>query len=373
MIINKEFSDYYDDFLIYLFHKPINCYTARDYLQFICCLLMQDRVEDAVIIYKIFEKRFKEKNISNTDSINGLIQRDYIASYLDFYNEKYIDEGHQSKKLKIARERSMKYENYPIKNWNNMFSEIIQSIKYLDDKGKAVNVDNSTDNDKENKTIKVNNVFNNTPTLSMIIIGEKIHIKYRNLSHCKICYYPIDLEMQFLVQPFFISENMNDKYNDKKSNVTYTMPKDVELIELPKNKESLVVPLNKNYVHQHAIVEIQGGHEYFIKNKCIYQPSELSIQINENLGILRVFKPNPDSNDEEQSFVVAPAVYVKVYAKDKCDKVSFWKDGYTDLLGRFDYITVSSNSDILNIKKLSILVLLNDTIGEIKEVYPPKM
>jgi len=370
MISNKDFSDYYDDLLIYLFHKPIYEFTSRDYLQFICCLLLQDRVSDAIIIFRIFEKKFMNNDILNSKSINGLIQRDYIASYLDFYNEKYIDE-HQDKKLKKARERSLKYDNYPIKNWNNMFSEIIQSIKYLDDKGKAVSTEDIED--KENKTLKVNNIIDNTPTLTMSIVNDTIHIKYRNLTQCKICYYPIDIEMQFSVQPFIISENKDNQKNEKKSNVNYTMPKDYELIELPNDKESFEVPINKNYIHQHTIVEIQGGNDYFIKYKCIYQPSKLSIQMNENLGILRVFKPNPDTNNTNKPFIVAPGVYVKVYSKDKENKVSFWKDGYTDLLGRFDYITVSSNNSILNVKKLSILVLFNDSMGEIKEVKPPKI
>jgi len=370
MISNKDFSDYYDDLLTYLFHKPVKAFTSRDYLQLICALLLQDRITDGITIFKIFEKRFLNKIILNSDNINGLIQRDYIASYLDFYNEGYIDE-HCDKKLKVARERSLKYDNYPIKNWNDMFSEIIQSIKYLDDNGEAVNIDDIED--KENKTIKVNNIIDNTPSISMTIINETININYNNLSQCKICYYPVDFEMQFSVQPFILSENKNNENKEKKSNVTYTMPKDVDMIELPENKQSIQIPLNKNYIHQHTIVEVQGGHDYFIKHKCIYQPSKLSIQMNENLGIIRVFKPNPDSNNKEKQFVIAPGVYIKVYSRNKTGKVTFWKDGYTDLLGRFDYVTVSSNNDILNIEKFSILILFNDTMGEIKEVNPPKM
>ncbi|ORX45405.1 hypothetical protein BCR36DRAFT_333217 [Piromyces finnis] len=366
MISNKDFSDYYDDLLVYLFHKPTKSFNSRDYLQLVCALLLQDRITDGIILFKIFEKRFLNKDVSKSDSINGLIQRDYIASYLDFYNESYIDE-HHNKKLKIARERSMKYDNYPIKNWNNMFSEIIQSINYLDNNS-SMSID-----DAENKTTKVNNIINNTPSLSMIIINETIHINYKNLSHCKICYYPIDIEMQFSAQPFIISENKSNQSKGKKSNITYSSPKDIDVIELPEDKQSIQVPLNKNYIQQQAIVEIQGGNDYFIKNKCIYQPSKLSIQINENLGIVRVFKPNSSSNNKEKEYIIAPGVYVKVYSKDKSGKITFWKDGYTDLLGRFDYVTISSNSDILNIEKFSILILFNDTMSEIKEVDPPKI
>ncbi|KAK3819924.1 MAG: hypothetical protein J3Q66DRAFT_399361 [Benniella sp.] len=42
--------------------------------------------------------------------------------------------------------------------------------------------------------------------------------------------------------------------------------------------------------------------------------------------------------------------YVKVYAELKSDnsKTVFWKDGYMDLVGRFDYVTVSMASGPLS-------------------------
>lgn len=378
MISNEEFSDYYDDLLIYLFHKPFKYYTSRDYLQFICCLLLQDRVRDAIIIFKIYEKKLLNKSIPHSDSINGSIQRDYIASYLDFYNEEYLIQ-HKNKKLKVARERAIKYNNYPITNWNNNFSEIIHSINSIDDNKDKLNVNNNNNDNLKNienlecKTLKVDNIIENTPSLSMKIKDETIHIDYRNLSQCKICYYPIDFEMQFSVHPFILSESKDE--NNSNSNITYTMPKDTDLIELPDNKFSIDIPINKNYIHQHSIIEVQGGHDYFIRNRCIYQPSKLLIQINENHGILHVLKQNLDNkdNEEKSTFISAPGVYIKVYSKNKMGKVSFWKDGYTDLLGRFNYVTVSSNNDILDIEKFSILILYNNNMGEIKEVNPPKM
>src|SRR5450756_1267500 len=49
-------------------------------------------------------------------------------------------------------------------------------------------------------------------------------------------------------------------------------------------------------------------------------------------------------------------VYVKVYAQMQDGAVKFYKDGYTDLRGRFDYTSLSTN-ELDFVKKFSLLVL----------------
>ena len=56
-------------------------------------------------------------------------------------------------------------------------------------------------------------------------------------------------------------------------------------------------------------------------------------------------------------------IYVKTYIKEKTGKESFYKDGYTDLRGRFDYASLSS-SELNNAEKFSILIM-SDTLGNI--------
>ena len=54
---------------------------------------------------------------------------------------------------------------------------------------------------------------------------------------------------------------------------------------------------------------------------------------------------------------------MKTYIKEKNGKESFYKDGYTDLRGRFDYASLSS-SELNNAEKFSILIM-SDTLGNI--------
>jgi len=62
---------------------------------------------------------------------------------------------------------------------------------------------------------------------------------------------------------------------------------------------------------------------------------------------------------------------VKCFAKTKDGNTSFYKDGYTDLRGRFDYATLNS-SDISNIKKFAIFVTSDELGSLIKEAKAPE-
>ena len=66
-----------------------------------------------------------------------------------------------------------------------------------------------------------------------------------------------------------------------------------------------------------------------------------------------------------------PKTYVKVYARMKDGTVRFHKDGYTDLRGRFDYVS-QSNRSIDGISKLSVLILSDENGAVIRQSNPPK-
>ena len=49
----------------------------------------------------------------------------------------------------------------------------------------------------------------------------------------------------------------------------------------------------------------------------------------------------------------------------------FYKDGYTDLRGRFDYVSLNTG-ELDNVQQFSILILNDDHGAIIREVRPPK-
>jgi hypothetical protein len=64
-------------------------------------------------------------------------------------------------------------------------------------------------------------------------------------------------------------------------------------------------------------------------------------------------------------------VCVKVYAQLQDDSVKFYKDGYTDLRGRFDYTSLGTN-ELDFVKKFSLLVLSERHGAVVREASPPK-
>jgi hypothetical protein len=62
---------------------------------------------------------------------------------------------------------------------------------------------------------------------------------------------------------------------------------------------------------------------------------------------------------------------VKVYSREQTDAVKFFKDGYTDLRGMFEYTSLSTD-DLSRSKRLAILVIHPEHGTVVREVEPPK-
>ena len=89
----------------------------------------------------------------------------------------------------------------------------------------------------------------------------------------------------------------------------------------------------------------------------------MDVKVTENFGALRV----TDTVDGK----ALSKVYVKVYAKLADGSVKFHKDGYTDLRGRFDYVSVNT-PERQAIERFSVLVLSDDRGALIREAAPPQ-
>ena len=64
-------------------------------------------------------------------------------------------------------------------------------------------------------------------------------------------------------------------------------------------------------------------------------------------------------------------VYVKAFARLRNGQVKFFKDGYTDLRGRFDYGSLSTN-ELANVARFSLLVFSDEHGALVREAAPPQ-
>jgi hypothetical protein len=83
------------------------------------------------------------------------------------------------------------------------------------------------------------------------------------------------------------------------------------------------------------------------------------VQINEAFGELKVVREGK----------AVRKVYVKVFSKDKEGKERFYRDGYTDIRGKFEYAV---GDRLALVAKFAILIHSETHGSLIKEVSPPK-
>jgi hypothetical protein len=94
-----------------------------------------------------------------------------------------------------------------------------------------------------------------------------------------------------------------------------------------------------------------------------YYANTLAVQVVENYGQLKVLT--------EKEGKPLPKVYVKVYARKRDGRVEFYKDGYTDLRGRFDYTSLNTN-ELDNVERFAVLIFSTENGAVVREVAPPK-
>lgn len=97
-----------------------------------------------------------------------------------------------------------------------------------------------------------------------------------------------------------------------------------------------------------------------------YFSATLKVRVVENFGELKVFINNNEGGQDTP----LPKTYVKVYSKKHGGAVTFFKDGYTDLRGRFDYGQLSGTS-ISDVERFAIFVHNEEHGSLIKEAKPP--
>ena len=333
-ILTVQLRDTYQDYVSYLITLPkINDYQ---YMRLSYYLILQQRIKDATTVYNKIDKN---KLIGNELSSLEL-QYDYLTAYLDFSN------GYP--KFEKARAISKKYKDISISSWKNMFNEIEDQLNEYDGK---INYDKEI-NEEENASKKENKV-KEEEVLNIELKDQDINIIYKNISEITVKYYLIDIEILFSRSPFV-----------KKTKVDfgYVKPQRIDIIKVEKdsteNKHVLGIPdelKNKNFY-----IEVISGKK---REKEIYNSSLLKYSIIESIGEIKVMTPELKPLSQ---------VYIKCFCETNNGSIIFYKDGFTDLRGKFDYISL--NNDLVNeVKTFSILMVSKDYGSIITTCSPPKM
>jgi hypothetical protein len=137
-------------------------------------------------------------------------------------------------------------------------------------------------------------------------------------------------------------------------------PNYTEIVALPVERGTHVIGLPEQFHSSNVLIEIVA--EGVRKSQAHYA-NDLVVQVVANYGQINV--------THQTTGKPLSGVYLKVFSRLRNGEVRFYKDGYTDLRGRFDY--VSLNTDELNeVEKFAILILSDEDGAVIQEASPPK-
>jgi hypothetical protein len=321
-ILNDRFHQQYHELLKVLSYQPR--LDDEDALAVTYYMLLQDRIQEGM---KFYER-------VNPDNLATRLQYDYFTAYLDFY------ESEPSQ----ARQLVSRYAEFPVDRWRKAFANIGTQLDEIAGGGVEIV-------DTDDRTQAQTKLAANAPNFDFQVEAGQVRINYQNLDHVRVNYYLMDIELLFSRNPFV--QQFSGQFS-------FIRPNHTQDVELPVGQSSFVFELPDVLDNKNVLVEITAGG---LTRNAAYYSNSMAVQLVENYGQLRV--------TDAQSGKSLPTVYVKVYARMKDGNVRFFKDGYTDLRGRFDYTSLSTN-ELDAVEKFSLLILSDQQGAVVREAQPPK-
>jgi hypothetical protein len=158
------------------------------------------------------------------------------------------------------------------------------------------------------------------PEFELEVAGQGLRVRARNLAEVQLNFYPADPEFSFSGNPFGREESGRFRMVKPAMSVTH---------KVSDAKEGDVVPVPTALKGRNLVVEATGAG---IRRSVHFSVSQMRVDFVENYGRVEV-------RDREGTRPMSK-VYVKVYAR-VAGGVRFFKDGYTDVRGRFDYASLN--------------------------------
>lgn len=325
-ILNDRLSQQYTALMSALRYRAT--LSDDDWLAVTYYLFVQDRVEDALAAFDRVDPK----------KVHTSLQHDYLKVYAEFFREKAVE----------AKEIASRHKDHPVDRWRNLFRNALAQIEEISGSGAQV-VD---DKDREQRQA---NLASTEPDFDFTVEKRAVTIHAQNLTAVRVNYYQMDIELLFSRQPFV--QQQSEQFS-------FIKPNRSDDVQIPAGKtqgmNAVTFDLPQEYLGSNVIVEVvaQGKR----KSQAYYAHS-LALQVVESYGQVRV--------SQQEANKPLPKTYVKVYSRMKGGDVKFYKDGYTDLRGLFDYTSLNTN-ELDYVDRFSLLILNAQHGSVIREASPPK-
>ena len=318
-ILNDRFREQYNAFLKGLSYLPE--FSSEDRLSVAVYLFLQDRIAEGLSWLESVEPGEVEERL----------QYDYLVAYAALFEER----------LGVARRISNQYADHPVDRWRAMFGSMAKRLNEVEE----------AEEEDETREQKMDRLSASDSYFELTSEGREAKVGYRNLDEVTVNFYEMDLEFLFSSQPFV--SGGEGQFSYIKPNASVTM-------ELPGKDGSVKIEMPEAFAKKNVLVEVVGDGN--TSSVAIYS-NALKVQFSERYGRLAV--------THEDDGKPVSKTYVKVYARMKDGNVRFFKDGYTDFRGEFDYVSLNTN-ELDHVDELSLLVMSDEHGSLVREVSPPQ-
>jgi len=315
---HQRFKTLYREFLKRLLYRSwgVKTMSVDDQFGVILYLIAQDRVEEANAVYRAMDSKRAKRT--------SAMMYDYVGTFLSFFEKdpakalEREDVVHKWLAVKLPTTR------------RKMWIAVKRQLGELKNSRKTLDEFKETENAKAAKMAM--------PRLNFIIEAAKrqIRVKSNNVKTLTANFYSINIEQLFSISPFtagrdalcYVQPTATVRFEAKANEANSPRsPTDVVTTErFPtgfSEKSNFVVELLGDGATGPRVAKTQFN-------------NDLYVEFNKSRGDLFV--------GNFSKFPVVRA-YVKVYlATERNPDGFFLKDGYTDLRGRFDYLSSNTNA-----------------------------
>jgi hypothetical protein len=320
-ILNDRFRLQWERFLGLLRYRPT--LTADDRLALVYYLLLQDRMAEAI----------QQLARVPRDAVHTQLQHDYLSAYVA------LSRGEPE----VSRRLAEPHMDHAVPRWRKRFRALLSQLDELT--GGSTQAVDPQDRDQRQAA-----AASRDATFSLESEGAQVRLRTHHLERVRVAYYRMDLELLFSLQPF--------EWEDSRR-FAYTAPHAETELELSSESDERLLDPPAELAGQNLVVEAvaEGRREV----SALYA-HRLAVRLMEHYGQLEVRAASGEP---------LPATYVKAYGMSGSGEVNFYKDGYTDLRGRFDYASLSTNQ--LNQTEHFALLVASPTHGAlVREVAAPQ-
>ena len=301
-LMHSAAHDHYLAFLDTLAWKP--ALSAGDELTLTLFLFLQDRIGEGL-------ERFAKIDPA---ALPDRLQYDYLHAVALFHQEKPAE----------AKAIAMPYAaKLPPGLWKDRYDAVIAQADEI-----AAPITAVPEEEKDT-----------TPTLGIFADNKDagaILLKHANLTEAEIRLFHIDLEILFSKDPFL--------KGGVESSLPPIAPNLVVKVPFEKGSETTAYALPEEFRKGNILVAAESGNAKQLK---ILDSQAIEIRTNPADRTVQIINPATGKP--------LPKTYIKVYAESTDGSIDFHKDGYTDLRGKFDYLSHTAK-DPSTIRRLAILV-----------------